>query len=69
MKLLVATQNSMAALCLAIEKAAKGLIHQGQVSEALLNQIEMAYRAYDPCLACATHCLPGQAPLAVEIVY
>ncbi len=65
MKLLVATQNSMAALCLAIEKAAKGLIHKGRASEDLLNQIEMVYRAYDPCLACATHCLPGQSPLAV----
>ncbi len=68
MKLLVATQNSMAALCLAIEKAAKGLIHQGRVSEGLLNRIEMAYRAYDPCLACATHCLPGQPPLTVEFI-
>jgi F420-non-reducing hydrogenase large subunit len=29
--------------------------------------VEMAFRAYDPCLACATHTLPGQMPLEVII--
>jgi len=29
--------------------------------------VEMAFRAYDPCLACATHTLPGQTPLVVNI--
>ena len=32
-----------------------------------LNRIEMAFRAYDPCLACATHSLPGKMPLEVNI--
>jgi len=32
-----------------------------------LNIIEMAYRAYDPCNSCATHTLPGQSPLLVNI--
>jgi F420-non-reducing hydrogenase large subunit len=30
--------------------------------------VEMAFRAYDPCLACATHTLPGQMPLEIVIV-
>jgi F420-non-reducing hydrogenase large subunit len=29
--------------------------------------VEMAFRAYDPCLGCATHSLPGQMPLEVTI--
>jgi len=29
--------------------------------------VEMAFRAYDPCLACATHALPGEFPLIVNI--
>jgi F420-non-reducing hydrogenase large subunit len=32
-----------------------------------LNRVEMAFRAYDPCMACATHTLPGQMPLEVRI--
>jgi len=53
---------------MSINKAAKGLIKKGQaVSEGLLNMVEMAFRAYDPCMACATHNLPGQMPLEVVI--
>ena len=33
----------------------------------LLNMVERGFRAYDPCFACATHSLPGQAPLKVEV--
>lgn len=48
------------------EKAAKGLIRGGNVSDGLLNKVEMAFRAYDPCLGCATHAL-GQTPMIVTI--
>jgi F420-non-reducing hydrogenase large subunit len=65
--LLVATQNSAAAICLSIDKAARAFIHGGKVSEGLLNMIEMAFRAYDPCLACATHCLPGDRPALINL--
>jgi len=37
------------------------------VNDGLLNMIEMAFRAYDPCLACATHNLPGQVALEINI--
>lgn len=65
--LIVATQNNAARIAMSVEKAAKGLIHHGEVSEGLLNRVEMAFRAYDPCLGCATHALPGQMPLVVQI--
>lgn len=63
--LIVATQNNAARIAMSVERAAKGLIHKGEVSEGLLNQVEMAFRAYDPCFGCATHSLPGQMPLQV----
>ena len=50
---------------MSVKKAAQGLIHKGKVSEGLLNMVEMAFRAYDPCFGCATHSLPGQMPLEV----
>jgi F420-non-reducing hydrogenase large subunit len=53
--LIVATQNNAAALHMSIEKAARSIIRDGNVSEGLLNMIEIAFRAYDPCFACATH--------------
>jgi F420-non-reducing hydrogenase large subunit len=65
--LIVATQNNSARIAMSVDKAAKGLISKGQVSEGLLNKVEMAFRAYDPCHACATHSLPGSMPLMVEV--
>ena len=38
-----------------------------EVDDGLLNRVEMAFRAYDPCMACATHALPGEMPLVLEI--
>ncbi|HYA12153.1 MAG TPA: Ni/Fe hydrogenase subunit alpha [Thermodesulfovibrionales bacterium] len=55
--LLVATQNNAAGISMSIEKAARAIIKNGNVSEGVLNMIEIAFRAYDPCLACATHIL------------
>jgi F420-non-reducing hydrogenase large subunit len=66
--LIVATVGNSAAMCMSIEKAAKGLIHGGKVDDGLLNMVEMAFRAYDPCLSCATHSLPGSMPLNVELI-
>jgi F420-non-reducing hydrogenase large subunit len=65
--LIVATVNNAAAICMSIEKAAKGLIKGGKVSDGLLNMVEMAFRAYDPCFACATHTLPGKTPIFINI--
>ncbi len=65
--LIVATQNNAARIAMSVEKAAKGLISKGHVSDGILNQVEMAFRAYDPCHACATHSLPGSMPLLVTV--
>jgi F420-non-reducing hydrogenase large subunit len=55
MNLLVATQNNAAAIQLSIAKAARALLKQGQVTDEMLHMLEMVFRAYDPCMACATH--------------
>jgi F420-non-reducing hydrogenase large subunit len=66
--LIVGTTNNYAAIDMSIKKAAAGLIEPGKpVSDGILNTIEMAFRAYDPCMACATHTLPGQMPMVVRI--
>jgi F420-non-reducing hydrogenase large subunit len=66
--LIVGTAHNYAGIALSVRKAAQGLIKKGTVvTEGLLNRIEMAFRAYDPCFACATHSLPGQMPLIVSI--
>ena len=66
--LIVGTTNNYAPISMSIAKAAKSLISNGTVvTEGLLNMVEMAFRAYDPCFGCATHSLPGQMPLEVTI--
>jgi len=65
--LIVATQNNSAAINMSVEKAAKSLIKDGEVPDGILNMIEMGFRAYDPCHACATHSLPGGMPLEVSV--
>jgi len=65
--LIVATQNNAGRIAMSVDKAAKGLIHGGIVNDGLLNKIEMAFRAYDPCNACSTHSLPGQMPITLRL--
>jgi F420-non-reducing hydrogenase large subunit len=66
--LIVGTTNNYAPITMSIKKAASSLIHKGVVvTEPMLNMVEMAFRAYDPCFGCATHSLPGQMPLEVTI--
>jgi F420-non-reducing hydrogenase large subunit len=66
--IIVGTTNNHAAICMSLKKAAKGLIKKGiEVTDGTLNMIEMAFRAYDPCFSCATHRLPGQMPMILEI--
>jgi F420-non-reducing hydrogenase large subunit len=65
--MIVATQNNAARIAMSVDKAAKGLINGAEISEGLLNMIEMAFRAYDPCNGCATHSLPGSMPLMVRV--
>jgi F420-non-reducing hydrogenase large subunit len=65
--LIVATQNNAARIAMSVDKAARQLIRNGQADDAILNKIEMAFRAYDPCHGCGTHALMGQMPLRVRM--
>jgi len=66
--LIVGTTNNHAPISMAIRQAAFGLIRRGtEITDGVLNRIEMAFRAFDPCFGCATHSLPGKMPLEVEV--
>ena len=64
--LVVATVHNNAAINRSVEQVARQFIHGGEVSDGLLNRVEMAIRCYDPCLSCATHAV-GQMPLVVRL--
>jgi len=66
--LIVGTTNNYAPISMSVKKAAMSLISAGtEITEGLLNMVEMAFRVYDPCMSCATHSLPGQMPLEIVI--
>jgi F420-non-reducing hydrogenase large subunit len=65
--MIVATTNNYPAICMSIRDAAKGLIHEGKVDEKILNKVEMAFRAYDPCFGCATHFAVGEMPMILSV--
>ena len=65
--LIVATAQNNGAMGLSVKKAAEGLIKNGAADGEILNMVEMAFRAYDPCLACATHALPGSMALRILV--
>jgi F420-non-reducing hydrogenase large subunit len=65
--LVVATTHNAPAICMSIKNAAQGVIKNGEVNQGLLNKVEMAFRAYDPCWACATHFAIGEMPLEVNV--
>jgi F420-non-reducing hydrogenase large subunit len=66
--LIVGTTNNNAPIHMVTKKVAKHLIQPGKdPTQGILNMIEMAFRAFDPCYSCATHSLPGQMPLDVKI--
>jgi NAD-reducing hydrogenase large subunit len=65
--LIVATTHNNHAMNIAIREVARKYLDGRRLTEGLLNHIEVAVRAFDPCLSCATHAL-GKMPLAVELV-
>jgi NAD-reducing hydrogenase large subunit len=64
--LIVSTTHNNQAMNEAVRRVARQYIDGRELTEGLLNHIEVAIRAFDPCLSCATHAL-GQMPLAVEL--
>jgi len=65
--LIVSTTHNNQSMNVAIREVARRYLDGRTLTEGLLNHIEVAIRAFDPCLSCATHAL-GQMPLAVELV-
>ncbi|NNG15710.1 MAG: Ni/Fe hydrogenase subunit alpha [Gemmatimonadales bacterium] len=65
--LIVGTTHNNAPINMSVKQAATSLIKDGKYDQGILNQVEMAIRAYDPCLSCATHDLDGRIPVRLEI--
>ena len=66
--LVVGTTNNYGPISLAVKQVAQAVIQKGQdITEGMLNRVEMAFRLFDPCFGCATHTLPGQMPLKIVI--
>ncbi|MGQ9582189.1 MAG: Ni/Fe hydrogenase subunit alpha [Thermoplasmatota archaeon] len=65
--LIVGTTHNNGPINMSVKQAAKSLIKDGHYDETIMNEVEMAIRAYDPCLACATHTLDGRIAVQVDI--
>jgi NAD-reducing hydrogenase large subunit len=65
--LIVSTTNNNQAMNEAIRTVARQYLSGNEITEGLLNHVEVAIRAFDPCLSCATHAL-GKMPLTAELV-
>jgi NAD-reducing hydrogenase large subunit len=66
--LIVSTTHNNEAMNRAVRDVAdKHISGRPEITEGMLNHVEVAIRAHDPCLSCATHAL-GQMPLSVELV-
>jgi len=67
LNLIVASAQNYGAMNLDIRNVARTLIKKGQVSNGILNMVEMGFRSYDPCFSCATHAAIGQMPMEIVI--
>ena len=65
--LIVGTTHNNAPINMSVNQAAKSLIKDGKYDQGILNMVEMAIRAYDPCLSCATHNLDGRIAVRLDI--
>jgi F420-non-reducing hydrogenase large subunit len=65
--LIVGTTHNNAPINMSVNQAAKTLIKNGEYDQGILNKVEMAIRAYDPCFSCATHKLDGTLPVSIDI--
>ncbi len=65
--LIVSTGHNNWAMTNAVDSVAKTYVKGPDVTEGMLNRVEAAIRAYDPCLSCSTHAV-GQMPMLVDLV-
>jgi NAD-reducing hydrogenase large subunit len=62
----VSTTSNNEPMNRAVESVARRYLTGTEITEGLLNHVEVAIRAYDPCLSCATHAM-GRMPLVLEV--
>ncbi|GAB4494006.1 MAG: Ni/Fe hydrogenase subunit alpha [Anaerolineales bacterium] len=65
--LIVSTGHNNWAMTNAVDSVAKTYVKGPDVTEGMLNRVEAAIRAYDPCLSCSTHAV-GQMPMIVDLL-
>ncbi|MFH1297585.1 MAG: Ni/Fe hydrogenase subunit alpha [Bacteroidota bacterium] len=66
--IIVGTTHNNAPINMSVKQAAVDLIKGGKYDQGMINKIEMCYRAYDPCLSCATHNLDGRLAVKMDIL-
>jgi F420-non-reducing hydrogenase large subunit len=66
--IIVGTTHNNAPINMSVKRAAIDLIKNGKYDQGLLNKVEMAIRAYDPCLSCSTHELDGRIAVKIDIL-
>ena len=67
MNLIVSTGHNNWAMSNAVDSVAKTYVKGPDIHEGMLNRVEAAIRAYDPCLSCSTHAV-GQMPIQLDIL-
>jgi NAD-reducing hydrogenase large subunit len=65
--LIVSTGHNNWAMSEAVDSVAKTYVKGPEVQEGMLNRVEAAIRAYDPCLSCSTHAI-GQMPIKIDVI-
>lgn len=66
--LIVGSTHNNAPINMSVKRAAMDNIKDGKYDQGILNRVEMAIRAYDPCLSCATHDLDGRLPVKIDLI-
>lgn len=64
--LIIATGHNNWAMSKSVNEVARQYVDGNKLTEGMLNRVEVAIRAYDPCLSCSTHAL-GQMPMVLEL--
>jgi len=67
LNLVVASAQNYGAMNMDIRNVARQLIRNGEISNGILNMVEMGFRSYDPCFSCATHAAIGEMPMQIRI--
>ena len=65
--LIVSTGHNNWAMSNSVDSVAKTYVHGPDVTQGMLNRVEAAIRAYDPCLSCSTHAI-GQMPIQMDLI-